>query len=80
MKAVVTCVPGELFRYTIQFPGKPEYLVDLCDEYPLGGCSCRSYECVKLPAFRRTGDPVRCKHLVECREQVFNSVLRQHKS
>ena len=52
-----------------------EHMVDLDDNKPLGGCGCAHYTCVCLPAFEKTGELKRCKHLIAVIEHVRENYL-----
>lgn len=59
----VTPIPHEPYRYHVQSstPGEP-YLVDLEARFPMTRCTCRNYECVRWPEFKKTLLADHCKH------------------
>lgn len=50
------------FRVSSSKKGEPDYIVDVEARWPLTRCTCRNYECVRWPEFKRTLYPKRCKH------------------
>lgn len=61
----VTPIVGERYRYAVASsdPKEPPYVCDLEARFPLGRCTCKNYECVRWPEFKKSllADP--CKHL-----------------
>jgi hypothetical protein len=49
-------------------------MVDMDDNRPLGGCGCAHYSFVCLPAFEKTGELQRCKHI----SAVIEHILENH--
>lgn len=52
-----------------------EHMVDMEDNRPLGGCGCAHYSCVCLPAFEKTGELKRCKHITAVIEHILENHL-----
>lgn len=63
-------IPGEDFRYVVHSSrqGQAPHMVDLEARFPLGRCSCESYEFKRWPNFKQTLYPVRCRHLTAALE------------
>lgn len=63
-------IPGEAYRYMVRSSrqGQEPHLVDLEARFPLGRCSCESYEFKRWPDFKKTLYPVRCPHLTAALE------------
>lgn len=76
----VSFLAGEFTRAHVESwsEGDKPHLVDLASHYPLGECSCRDWQCRRLPEWRKTLKSVRCRHLEAAREALLNRILREH--
>ena len=75
----VTFLKGEPFRAQVESWSRPgeHHMVDLSAYQPLGECSCENFSCVRLPEWKKTLKPVRCRHLVAAREAYLNRHIRE---
>lgn len=74
----VTFLHGEELRAQVEswsVPGE-HHMVDLSSYQPLGECSCTDFSCRRLPEFKKTGKPVRCRHIVAVREAYLNRLIQ----
>lgn len=73
---IVTPIPGEPFRFRVSSSrkGEPDYIVDVEARWPMARCTCRNYECVRWPEFKRTLYTITCKHC----EAALLFYARQH--
>lgn len=73
-------------RYHCQSQSEKEttYIVDLMENAPLGGCTCRDFQHRRLPKYEREGrvalNKYRCKHLQRVRNHVMDQILMHYQN